>query len=101
MKAIDGGEKDIRLIFFVEASIIGFMGGLLGLLLGFGVTEIAEFIIKNYIAEDNLNGISIFSFPLWLIFGSMTFSILVSLAAGLYPAYRAAGVDPVEALRHE
>ena len=39
--------------------------------------------------------------PLWLILGALGFSILVSLLAGLYPAFRAARVDPVTALRHD
>jgi putative ABC transport system permease protein len=42
-----------------------------------------------------------FYFPWWLILGAMAFSILLSLAAGLYPAGRAARIDPVRALRHD
>jgi putative ABC transport system permease protein len=42
-----------------------------------------------------------FYFPLWLILGAMAFSVSVSLLAGLYPAMRAARVNPVEALRHD
>ena len=39
--------------------------------------------------------------PLWLIAGAIAFSIVVSLAAGLYPAGRAARLDPIQALRHD
>jgi putative ABC transport system permease protein len=39
--------------------------------------------------------------PLWLIAGAVAFSVGVSLLAGLYPASRAAAVDPVKALRHD
>jgi len=42
-----------------------------------------------------------FSFPWWLCLGAIAFSILVSLSAGIYPAVRAAKVDPVIALRHD
>jgi putative ABC transport system permease protein len=45
--------------------------------------------------------INLFYFPIWLILGAVGFSIVVSLIAGLYPASRAARVDPVTALRHD
>ncbi len=101
MKAIGGGETDIRKIFFVEATIIGTMGGLFGLILGWIVTEIAGFIINNFFNQDGEIPIDLFDFPFWLIGGAILFSIGVSLVSALYPAYRAAKVDPVQALRHE
>jgi putative ABC transport system permease protein len=45
--------------------------------------------------------VSLFYFPVWLILGAVGFSIVISLVAGLYPATRAARIDPVEALRHD
>src|SRR5262249_41492780 len=42
-----------------------------------------------------------FFLPLWLISGSIAFAIVVSLIAGSYPASRAAGLDPIQALRHD
>ena len=54
-----------------------------------------------YITKEGGPHVDLFFIPVWLILGAMGFSILVSLLAGLYPAIRAARVDPVEALRHD
>ncbi len=101
MKSIGGSESDVRKIYFVESSIIGIMGGAFGLLLGWVVTEIATMIINLYLSKQGIPQTELFSFPLWLIAGAILFSVTISLIAGLYPAYRAAKVDPVIALRHE
>lgn len=101
MKAVGGSENEIKGIFFVEAGFIGFIGGLFGLLLGWIVTLIANAVANHFMAQQGAPHIDFFYFPLWLIIGALAFSIVVSLLAGLYPAVRAARVDPVEALRHD
>jgi putative ABC transport system permease protein len=101
MKAIGGSENDIKMIFVVEAGTIGFVGAILGLLLGWAVTRIANFVANSYLLPDDAPFINFFHFPVWLILGAVAFSIVVSLAAGLYPAVHAARVDPVTALRHD
>ncbi len=101
MKAVGGSEGEIQSIFFFEAGAIGLFGGIFGFILGWIVTRIANIAANLYFADELQQHVEFFSFPIWLILGAITFSILVSLAAGLYPAIRAARVDPVEALRHE
>ena len=101
MKAIGGSEDDIKLIFVVEAGTIGLVGALLGLVLGWVVTRIANFVANSYLLPDEAPFINFFHFPVWLIVGAVVFSVVVSLAAGLYPAVQAARVDPVTALRHD
>lgn len=101
MKAIGGSEKEIKGIFFIEAAIIGFLGGIFGLLLGWIVTRIANFTANVLMARQGVPHVDLFYIPVWLILGAIAFSVLVSLLAGLYPATRAARVDPVEALRHD
>ena len=101
MKAIGGSENEIKGIFFIEAGSIGLFGGIFGLALGWIVTRIANVVVNYYIARQGGPHVDLFYIPPWLILGALAFSILVSLLAGLYPAVRAARVDPVEALRHD
>ena len=101
MKSIGGGEHEIRQIFFVEAGTIGLIGGVFGVLLGFLVTAVANVILNATVMKDIQTNVDLFYIPWWLILGSIAFSILVSLLAGLYPANRAARIDPVKALRHD
>jgi len=101
MKAVGGGEWDIRRIFFVEAAVIGLMGGILGLVLGWLVTRLANLIANAYIRPYGVPATDLFHMPIWLILGAVGFAVVVSLLAGIYPAARAARVDPVTALRHD
>ncbi|KPL11305.1 MAG: hypothetical protein AMS26_20215 [Bacteroides sp. SM23_62] len=101
MKAVGGSENEIKFIFFVEAACIGLVGAVFGLLLGWVVTRIANQVMNTMVLPDNQGPVDLFYFPLWLILGAIGFSVVVSLAAGLYPAIRAARIDPVRALRHD
>lgn len=101
MKSIGASNGEIRLIFFVEASVIGFLGGLFGLIVGWLVTRLANVIMNNQVVPLGEAPVDLFHFPIWLIFGSLLFSIIVSLLAGVYPAARASKIDPVKALRHD
>jgi putative ABC transport system permease protein len=101
MKAIGGSDGDIRRIFLIEASAIGFFGGVSGVVLGWLVGRVINFGANVYIQQQGGTPGNLFSLPLWLIGGAIGFSIAVSLAAGSYPAGRAAKLNPIEALRHD
>lgn len=101
MKAIGGSEQEVRMIFFVEALVIGIIGAAAGLALGWIVTRIANLVMNAQLIPEGIEPVNLFYFPLWLIAGAVAFSVLISLAAGLYPASRAARIDPVRALRHD
>jgi putative ABC transport system permease protein len=101
MKAIGASEADIRTVFLAEAATIGVVGALFGLILGWLVTRVANVVVNARLLPQGQEPVNLFYFPLWLIAGAVGFSILVSLLAGVYPAGRAARVDPVKALRHD
>jgi putative ABC transport system permease protein len=101
MKAVGASDRDVKKIFFFEAGVIGFMGGVFGLALGWIVSLLINLIINGFAGREGVPYINYFSFPWWLSLGAIVFSILVSLIAGIYPTIRAARVDPVVALRHD
>lgn len=101
MKAIGGSDSDIRRIFLVEASAIGVLGGVGGVLLGWIVGRVINFGANIYIQNQGGTPGNLFSLPLWLVGGAIGFSWMVSLIAGSYPAARAAKLDPIQALRHD
>ncbi|MFC1635425.1 ABC transporter permease [Planctomycetota bacterium] len=101
MKAVGASDKDVKKIFFFESGVIGFMGGLFGLGLGWTVSSLINLIINSIATEQGVPPMSYFTFPWWLCLGAIVFSILISLLAGIYPTLRAARVDPVIALRHD
>src|SRR5262249_30900325 len=101
MKAIGASDADIRRIFLIEASVIGLLGGFMGVALGWLVGRIINFGANLYIRSQGGTPGTLFNLPFWLIGAAIGFSIVVSLIAGSYPASRAARLDPIQALRHD
>ncbi len=100
MKAIGGSDSEIMRIFFFEASLIGLAGGTFGVIGGWGVDRIANFMVNRYVVKQPPY-IEFFSIPWYLWVGAIAFAVLISLLAAVYPALRAARVDPIKALRHD
>jgi len=101
LKALGASDRDVRSLFFAEAGVMGLLGGILGVLIGWLIGAGMTFGTNVYLARQDLPAIQISSVPWWMVAGAIAFSIVVSLAAGLYPASRAARLNPVEALRYE
>jgi putative ABC transport system permease protein len=101
LKALGAADRDVKQLFFVEAGVMGLMGGIFGVGMGWLIGRAVTWGTNVYLHRQNLPPAHVFSVPVWLIFGGIAFSIVVSLMAGLYPASRAARLNPVEALRYE
>jgi ABC-type antimicrobial peptide transport system permease subunit len=101
LKALGAANRDIRQLFFAEAGVMGFVGGIFGVLLGWAIGRVIQLAMMIYLKRQGMNSPNIWTVPWWLVLGAIAFSIVVSLASGIYPASRAAQLDPVEALRYE
>ncbi len=101
MKAIGASDQDVKKLFFTEAGAMGFFGGVLGILLGLAIGKAINFGTGIYLHNHQLPSEPVWVMPLWLVGAAIAFSIVVSLAAGLYPASRAAKLDPVQTLKYE
>jgi len=96
MKAIGSRNKEILYVFVIESGFLGLVGGMFGVLVGYGIAKMGEFAARGA-------GLSMLKpyFPLWLIIGCLMFAFLVGAGSGLLPAIRASKLNPVDALRYE
>jgi putative ABC transport system permease protein len=103
MKAVGARERHIQMMFLVEGGLIGILGGLLGLLASWIASFPGDSFARKIIEEQTRGTMegSVFAFPLLLTVGVPFFACLVTTLAAVYPARRAARVNPITALRHE
>ncbi len=96
MKAVGANDGIVLRIFVAEAVLMGVLGGITGLTTGYFISKAIEYAGRLYIGSTFRTVIT----P-ELVLYSMLFSVLIGIIAGAYPAYRAAKLNPVEALRYE
>jgi len=101
MRAIGAAPKDIRRIFLAESTMIGFMGGISGLILGIIASELLNWGFN--ILAQSFGGVAVrlFSYPFWFIIFIIIVSTFVGFIGGLWPARRAEKMNPLEALRYK
>jgi len=101
LKALGAADRDVRRLFFVEAGAMGLLGGVLGVGMGWLIGRALTIGTNAYLKRQELPAIDISSIHWWMVALAIGVSFFVSLAAGMYPASRAARLNPVEALRYE
>ena len=101
LKALGATDGDVRSLFFAEAGVMGLFGGIFGVALGWLIGQALTWGTTIYLRHQDLPGVKISYVPWWLAASAIAFAVVVSLIAGLYPAGRAARLNPVEALRYE
>jgi putative ABC transport system permease protein len=101
MKAIGASDGDVKKLFFAEAGAMGVLGGFVGVALGWSIGHVINLGTNIYLKRQSLPPENFWSVPWWLVAAAIVFAFVVSLVSGLYPAARAARLDPVQALRYE
>jgi putative ABC transport system permease protein len=101
MKALGASDADVKKIFFAEAAAMGAAGGVLGVLLGWGIGRVINAGTNLWLSRNKLPAENFWFVPWWLVLSAIVFAIAVSILSGLYPASRASKLDPVQALRYE
>ncbi len=96
MKSIGATNKTILFVFILESGTLGLLGGILGVLLGYGIAKTGGLIASYY-------GLAMLgpAFPLWLTISCLIFAFAVGAASGFLPAKQASKLKPVDALRYE
>jgi putative ABC transport system permease protein len=87
-KAIGARRKDILWQFLIEAATLTGFGGLVGLLIGWATTLLIRLFVPSYV-------------PVWAPVAGFAASVGIGIVFGLWPAWKAARLDPIEALRYE
>jgi len=114
LKAIGAKDRDVLGLFLIESSLLGLIGGALGILLGAGVSGLAGRLISGSLAFGTVSQVVesaglqatessglVPAFSAWLILAALGLSLLLGTLAGALPAWRGAKLPPVKALRYE
>jgi putative ABC transport system permease protein len=106
MKAVGASNRAVMVIFLGEAGAIGFLGGVGGALIGLLLSGAANLLYGVYLQSRGAAAAagasaSITAVPLWLPLAAVLFATVIGVLSGLYPAQRAARLEPVVALKYE
>ena len=97
MKAIGAKNSDILVLFMAESGLLGLIGGAIGVIIGIGLSKIAEYYATVSLGTNLLQA----STSPYIIGGALIFAFVIGAASGVFPAMQASRLRPVDALRYE
>lgn len=95
MKAVGATRKQVIGLFLLESGIIGLIGGVFGVLTGYGISLLASGVISSQLGTEFSPVLGV---P--IVAGSLAFAVFVGMISGVLPARKAANLEPAEALRY-
>ena len=101
MRAIGAAPKDIKRIFLGESVLIGFLGGVSGILVGIVFGVIVNWLFNILAHSLGGDSVQLFVYPVWFLCFILALSTIVGYIGGMWPARRAAIMNPLEALRYK
>lgn len=101
MRTIGASARDIVILFVAEATIVGLLGGVVGIGIGAGIGELFNGLVSIAASKFGGQSVSLFSYPLDFLIFIEAFSGIVGFLTGLFPARRAAKINPLDAIRYK
>lgn len=101
MRSIGVSKRDIRKLFLFESMLMGFLGGLGGVILGYLGGEIANFVMNILAKNFGGQSIDLFERPLWFLMVIIITSTGIGFLTGVFPARRASKLNPLDALKYK
>jgi ABC-type antimicrobial peptide transport system permease subunit len=99
MKVLGCDMRDIQKLFLAEAGFIGFLGGVVGVGLTYGISVVINYVVRSMMESSMSGNISVI--PWWLAAAAIAFSTVMGMIAGYFPARRAMKLSPLAAIRTE
>ena len=101
MKVLGANLKQIRNMFIVESSLLGMLGGFVGILLSYWVIWGINLIIIKFDSNNSGDPVEILFISFWILPVGMFFAIMTGVLSGLYPAVKASRTDALTAIKRE
>jgi len=101
MRSIGAGRGDMMIMFLTESALMGFLGGVTGLLMGYIGGEIFNWLVNLLATRLGSSPLTLFERPLWFILTILISSVIIGFCTGILPARRAAKLNTLAALRYK
>ncbi len=101
MRTLGASPRDIKLLFVSESIVVGFLGGISGILMGVTLGFVVNIMLNIAASQFGGKAVELFAFPLWFLMFIAIFSATVGYLTGIFPARRASQLNPLDAIRYE
>lgn len=101
MRTLGASSNDIKILFVSEAIIVGFLGGMVGIAIGVGIGFSLNTMVNVAASSFGGKSVALFSYPATFLIFIASFSAVVGFLTGVFPARRAAALNPLDAIRYK